>query len=115
MALVGPTMKVENWIGTLRQLETSTEGKGVVRVRIAPDIDILTWNNALTDTLHDTMIEKNTSAYETLMQSAVGEQVRVSGNFIGADSDGVLETSLTIKGAMDAPEFLFHFTNIQKY
>lgn len=57
----------------------------------------------------------------TLIQSGgnsqwqvIGDKVRISGNFFQADADGVFENSMTIRGAMTAPEFLFRFTAISK-
>ncbi|AYG73609.1 hypothetical protein [Rhizobium sp. CCGE532] len=107
-------LTVQNWTGTLRNLETSTEGKAIVTVRLVSDVDVLTWNNSLSDVIHRTMIDKGTPLYAALMNMSVGDPVTVSGSFIPSDQDGALETSLTIDGSMTAPEFLFQFSNISK-
>ncbi len=107
-------LTVERWTGTLRKLETNTEGKAIVTVRLAPGVDLLTWNNSISDAMHQTMIDKGTSLYAALMTMSVGDPVTVSGSFLSSDQDGVWETSMTIDGSMTAPEFLFHFTNISK-
>ncbi|MGA6114762.1 hypothetical protein [Agrobacterium radiobacter] len=109
---LGSQLRVNEWSGTLRKLETNGDGKGVITVRIAPDLDLLTWNNSLSDSLHGTLIDKGTELYDVLMNMAVGDKVRISGNFFQADADGVFENSMTIRGAMTAPEFLFRFTAI---
>ncbi len=111
---LGSQLRVNEWSGTLRKLETNGDGKGVITVRIAPDLDLLTWNNSLSDSLHGTLIDKGTELYDVLMNMAVGDKVRISGNFFQADADGVFENSMTIRGAMTAPEFLFRFTAISK-
>lgn len=114
MASLGPQRRVSEWVGTLRKLETNGDGKAVIAVRIAPDLDLLTWNNSLSDSLHGTLIDKGTQLYGVLMDMAVGDKVKVSGNFFPADADGLFEQSITIRGAMTAPEFLFKFTDISK-
>lgn len=115
LSAVGPQMRVQDWIGTLRQLETSIEGRGIITVQISPQVSVMTWNNSLTDAIYQTMIEKGTPSYAALMAMTVGDKVRFSGNFISAETDGVLEGSLTIRGAMTDPEFLFRFSDITKY
>lgn len=112
--VLGSQLIAENWIGTLRNLETNTEGKAIVSVRLASGVDLLTWNNALSDTMHQTMIDKGTPVYAALMNMTVGDPVMVSGKFVPSDQDGALETSMTIDGSMNAPEFLFRFNQISK-
>ncbi|MDR6819588.1 RNA polymerase subunit RPABC4/transcription elongation factor Spt4 [Neorhizobium sp. 2083] len=114
LSALGSQLQVDGWVGTLRKLETNMDGKAVITVRLAPDLDILTWNNAVSDVLHSTMVEKGTPLYAALMNMAVGDRVTVSGTFVRAENDGIFEQSLTIKGAMTAPEFLFRFNTISK-
>jgi RNA polymerase subunit RPABC4/transcription elongation factor Spt4 len=114
LAALGSQLQADGWVGTLRKLETNGDGKAIVTVRIAPDLDILTWNNALSDALHSTMIEKGTPLYAALMNMAIGDKVTVSGTFVRAEDDGIFEQSLTIAGSMTAPEFLFRFRTISK-
>ena len=47
-----------SWVGTISQLETNTEGKAILSIRVSPDIEIKTWNNALSDINSNTLIEK---------------------------------------------------------
>lgn len=111
---VGGQLRAEGWSGTLRKLETNNDGDAVVSVRVASNIDLATWNNAISDVLHSTLIEKGTPLYATLVNMSVGDKIKVSGNFIRAEADGLFEQSITIRGAMTAPEFLFKFDHISK-
>ncbi|NTA49630.1 hypothetical protein G6L34_16085 [Agrobacterium tumefaciens] len=111
---VGGQLRADGWSGTLRKLETNGDGNAVVVVRVAPNIDLATWNNAMSDVLHSTLIEKGTPLYAALVNMSAGDKVKVSGNFIRAEADGLYEQSITIRGAMTAPEFLFKFTDISK-
>nr|WP_278376829.1 hypothetical protein [Brucella anthropi] len=105
---------IEGWKGTLQKLETNTEGKAIISVRLSPAIKLVTWNNALSDLADRTMIEKGTPLYTTLANMSVGDAVEFSGSFLSSGQDGVRETSLTIRGAMTAPDFLFRFSDISK-
>ncbi|PYG55240.1 zinc ribbon domain-containing protein [Rhizobium sp. UGM030330-04] len=111
---VGGQLRADGWSGTLRKLETNGDGNAVVVVRVASNINLTTWNNAISDVLHSTLIEKGTPLYATLMNMSAGDRVKVSGDFIRAEADGLFEQSITIRGAMTAPEFLFKFTDISK-
>lgn len=105
---------IKGWKGTLQKLETNTEGKAIISVRLSPTIKLVTWNNALSDMADQTMIEKGTAPYTALANMSVGDAVEFSGSFLSSGQDGVRETSLTIRGAMTAPDFLFRFSDISK-
>lgn len=111
---MGGQLRADGWSGTLRKLETNGDGNAVVAVRVAPNIDLVTWGNAMSDVLHSTLIEKGTPLYAALVNMSVGDKVKASGNFIRDEADGLFEQSITIRGAMTAPEFLFKFTDISK-
>ncbi|WP_132073632.1 hypothetical protein [Sinorhizobium americanum] len=111
---LGSQRSVNGWIGTIRRLETTSEGKAILAVRLSPDADIMTWNNALSDIADGTLIDKGTPLYEALLNMSVGDSVAVSGSFFPSAEDGVKETSLTIRGSMSEPEFLFRFQDVSK-
>lgn len=111
---VGGQLRADGWSGTVRKLETNGDGNAVLVVRVAPNIDLVTWNNAISDLLHPTMIEKGTPLYAALVNMSPGDKIQLSGNFIRAETDGLFEQSITVRGAMTAPEFLFKFTDISK-
>lgn len=111
---LGAERRADKWSGTLRKLETNGDGNAVVVVRVAPNINLATWNNSISDVMHSTLIEKGTPLYAALVNMSAGDKVKVSGSFIHADADGLFEQSITIRGAMTDPEFLFKFTDISK-
>lgn len=104
---------VNSWIGTINQLKTNTEGKAVLSVRISPDIEIKTWNNALSDMAYNTLIEKGTPVFNSLFDLSNGQRVKFSGSFVPSEDDFIKETSLTIDGSMRKPEFLFKFKSVK--
>lgn len=108
-----PNVSVERWSGTIRRLETNSEGKAVLSVMIAKDIDLQTWNNALSDIGANTLIEKDDPLYDKLLTASVGAQVLFSGSFFRSSKDGVQENSFTTTGSIRAPEFLFKFADVE--
>ncbi|MQW55656.1 hypothetical protein [Sinorhizobium meliloti] len=111
---LGSRRSVAGWLGSIRQLETNSDGNAILAVRLSPNTEIATWNNALSDIADGTLIKKGTPLYSRLLNMSVGDTVAVSGNFFPSDADGVKETSLTIRGSMNEPEFLFHFQDVSK-
>ena len=104
---------ISSWIGTISQLETNSDGKAIVSIAISPRIEIQTWNNALSDIGSNTLIEKGSSLYSSLLQLTKGQMVEFSGVFFESDTDYLKETSMTIDGSMRSPEFLFNFRTIK--
>lgn len=111
---LGSQRSIAGWRGTISRLETNTEGKAILAVRLSPNTHVGTWNNAISDIMDGTLIEKGTPIYTALLTMSVGDAVTVSGSFLPSDEDGVKEASLTIRGAMSDPEFLFRFHDISK-
>jgi len=104
---------VSGWFGTINALETNTEGKAILSIRISPDIEIKTWNNALSDINSYTLIEKGSDLYNRLLELSVGQRVKFSGSFFPSGEDFFEETSMTIDGSMKNPEFLFKFRSVE--
>lgn len=103
---------VSSWVGTINQLKTNTEGKAILSVRISPNIEIKTWNNALSDIASNTLIEKGTPVFNSLFNLSSGQRVKFSGSFFPSETDFIQETSMTIDGSMRTPEFLFKFKSV---
>ena len=82
-------------------------------MRIAPNIYLKTWNNAVSDFGSNTLIEKSDPLYGRLLTSSVGDNIEFSGTFFSSGKDGVEETSLTIAGSLEEPEFLFKFKSLE--
>ena len=104
---------VSSWVGKINQLETNTEGKAILSIKISPNIEIKTWNNALSDINSNTLIAKGSKLYNSLFELSRGQQVEFSGSFFSSQSDYIEETSITIQGSMRSPEFLFKFKSVR--
>ena len=104
---------ITSWVGTINILETNTDGNAILSVRISPDIEVKTWNNALSDINSNTLIEKELPIYNSLFELSSGQQIEFSGDFFPSKADYIEETSMTIDGSMRNPEFLFKFKSIK--
>ena len=105
---------IDSWVGKISQLETNSEGNAILSVKISPYIEIKTWNNAISDLASDTLIEKETPLYNDLINLARGKKVKFSGHFLSSQEDYIEEQSVTIRGSMKNPEFVFKFISIEQ-
>ena len=102
-----------SWVGEINQLETNMEGKAILSIKISPDIEIKTWNNAFSDINANTLISKGSALYSSLLELSLNQQVVFSGSFFRSQTDYVEETSMTIEGSMSNPEYLFKFKSVK--
>jgi hypothetical protein len=102
------------WIGTIAELSSNGDGKGVISIEVAPDVHVATWNNALSDIGSDTLIEPASSLFKRLAAMRRGDIVKFSGNFNSSQVDCVGEQSVTLDGSMTDPVFTMRFTSISK-
>jgi len=106
--------EVDGWIGTIKRLQTNSEGRAILVVSISPHIDLVTWNNAISDLIDSTLIDKGTPLFNALSNMSIGDKVFVSGIFLSSDDDWIRENSITLRGSMMNPEFLFRFHEVIK-
>jgi len=107
------SMRADGWIGHIAELDTTPDGDAVLSVRVGPGIEVTTWNNRFSDMLTGTLIGKGSGVYRALLSLRVGDEVMFDGHFFPSDQDFVIETSVTERGSMLTPEFLFSFESIQ--
>jgi uncharacterized protein YecT (DUF1311 family) len=113
----GLSLVVNNWVGKVEKIDSNADGKGVLSVSIAPDVVIKTWNNAVSDMMDKTLIEPGTPVFQTASAMKRGQYVTFSGLLYRAKSSGdcLRESSLTLKGKVKEPEFIFKFDQIAAY
>lgn len=103
---------VRNWEGTIYDLSSNSDGKGVLTITIGPHVWIKTWNNSLSDIGDNTLLSPSSPVYAAALSLRKGQKVRFSGSFIPNDTDCVREGSLTQNGSMTDPEFIMRFTEL---
>lgn len=102
---------IDSWVGEIAHLSTNSEGQAILEILISPNIRLLTWNNMISDISFNTMIPINSNLFQKLKNLEVGQRVSFSGKFFYGE-DFIYEKSMTIKGSMKNPEFLFSFSDI---
>jgi hypothetical protein len=105
--------RVSGWIGTVETLSSNNDGKGVLSVRVGPDVHVKTWNNSLSDIGDNTLIEPGSPIFQQATALTVGQTVRFSGTFLRSDADCIREASMTLVGSISSPEFVFRFSEIE--
>lgn len=111
---LGRSLSVQDWIGQVSTRSTNGDGKGVLGVTLADSTLLTTWNNGLSDVGDHTLVEPGSVIFQTMGTLQDGDWVRISGHFFRSDTDCVKENSLTIRGSMTSPAFLFKFDFISR-
>jgi len=107
--------RASNWIGQIAKLSSNSDGLGVLQIRIAPDVHIETWGNALSDYGDNTLISPKSPVFAAAVQMENGQWVTFSGTFVRSSTDCVRERSLTIRGSMTEPSFIMRFRSVSTF
>jgi uncharacterized protein YecT (DUF1311 family) len=105
-----PEREVSGWTGRVTTLDANSDGKGVLGIEIAPNVQVKTWNNALSDMFDKTLIDPSSDAFRQASALKKGQVVSFSGRFLpGSEGDCLREGSVTLSGKVSSPEFIFQF------
>jgi hypothetical protein len=109
------SFSVNDWIGQVSSMQTTSDGHGILYVRLPGNTSatVQTWNNGLSDSGSGTLISPGSALFEQVSHLAIGDKVIFSGTFAAGNLDYLRETSLTEAGSMTEPEFIFTFRTVQ--
>ncbi len=108
--------EVKDWIGTVTNIDSNSDGKGVLAIQITPGVTVKTWNNALSDIGTGTLIDPTSPVFKSASLMKPGQIVLFSGEFFPSGEDAcLLESSMTLRGKVESPEFIFKFSSISLY
>ncbi len=106
------------WIGTVETLSSTSNGKGVLKIRISPHITVSTHNNSISDALSgapSTLIDPASALSQQVASLNQGDQVKFSGQFKpSSGTDCIDEESVTQAGSMEDPEYIMVFSDVRK-
>jgi hypothetical protein len=109
-------LSVDNWVGTLKKIDANSDGKGVLEISLAKDVEVTTWNNDFSDRSDHTLIEPGSPLFQTASSMKKGQTVTFAGRFFsGGEGDCLKEGSVTLSGKLSEPEFIFRFSSISSY
>jgi hypothetical protein len=98
-----------NWHGTVESISVNNDGEVSLSINIGEKVTIRTeygWFSS-------TKIEPSASFYNVLSSIKSGQAIQFSGTFQSSSEDCLQENSITLRGGMTDPEFIFKFDNIQ--
>jgi Flp pilus assembly protein TadD len=113
--LASINFRAEDWVGTVKKIDSNSDGKGVMAISLSRDLTLTTWNIELADISANTLIQPRTELFQTASLLKEGQQVAFSGTFIPDRDDCIKEASLTLRGKLDDPEFIFRFSSVARY
>jgi hypothetical protein len=73
---------------------------------------VKTWNNSLSDIGDHTLLEPGSAPHTQAVDLRPGQSVEFSGTFLAGDKDCFRESSITQRGSMSEPEWIFRFQTI---
>jgi hypothetical protein len=107
-----PNRVVNSWIGRVDTLSTNGDGKGVIVLEFGNKMSVKTWNNSLSDVSDKTLIDPSSSLFIVATQLKKAQLVRFSGQFFRSQADCIEESSMSLLGSINEPEFIFRFQSI---
>lgn len=112
-ATLSKDKKIKNWAGKVKTVSANSDGYGVLALEIAPDIELKTWNNAFSDSRHHTLIAPDSELFSVASDLKPGDTVSFSGRFIPSSKDCIVESSMTLYGKVNEPEYIFKFSGLK--
>jgi hypothetical protein len=104
----------QEWIGTISQLSSSNDGKGVLYIKLSDHLVVGTSNNSFSDTGDNTLIEPGSAVFKSAVELKKGDVVAFKGGFKRDEKDCISESSMTLDGSMTDPFFLIRFSMVRK-
>jgi hypothetical protein len=84
-------------------------------VSVAKGINLTTWNNDLSDIGDNTLIPPGTEVFRVASSLKNGQRVVFSGSFIPKTEGCIDESSITLRGKIEDPDFIFRFSRVALY
>lgn len=106
-------MSITDWVGKVKKISSNSDGKGVFSVEIAEGVEIKTWNNSISDMGYKTLMEPGSQIFQSASSLSIGDAVLFSGSFFEDKSTCIKESSLSLSGKVDKPEFIFLFSSVK--
>ena len=113
--LASVQFRAQDWIGTVTKVDSNSDGKGVLAISASKNVRVETWNNDLSDIEDNTLIQPRTELFQRASLLREGQLVSFSGSFIPEREDCIKESSMTLRGKLDDPEFVFRFSSVAPY
>lgn len=108
-----PGGTVDGWVGKIIEIGANNEGKAHVRIEIADNLVVQTWNNAFSDYADNTLIDPSAPFFSSLTTMEEGSLVRFSGSFVPDGAGSCLKkANLTNVFYATDPNWIMSFSDI---
>ena len=123
-------LKISDWDGIIEKIGANSDGKGIISIRlnytlipegeterVKLDVKLGTRNNSISDFADNTLLEPGTPLFSSISNTfSQGMHVRFSGEFKkDSENECIKEKSLSLKGKVIEPAFVFQFYDLKKY
>ncbi|MDY0164516.1 hypothetical protein [Desulfobotulus sp.] len=115
IAEILPDKSATHWLGVVKEIGATSDGKGILAINIDGGIQIKTYNNFFSDAGPKTLIPPDSDLYKVLLTLNPGSRVVFSGSFFESRQDYINEISISEAGSMRMPEFLMRFSFVERY
>jgi len=105
--------QVWDWTGFITEVSSNGDGYGVLTIETGKGTTIGTWNNAFSDDGYKTLLKPEDPVLEVAATLQPGQAVMFSGTFFRSKTDCIKESSLTLRGSMLQPDFIFKFSKLE--
>ncbi len=110
---LSPGVSAVNWTGYVDSVDSNSDGKGVLKIKLANSVYATTWNNAVSDVMDNTLLEPGSEIFRTASQLEKRDPVVFSGSFFRDNERCIKESSLSLRGKLEDPEFIFKFSSVK--
>jgi len=105
--------QVKDWVGTVQKVSSDGEGKGVLNVSMSTIANAKTWHDFISDIGDLTLIRHGTPLHDAVVQLNRDDTIIFSGTFLRDNKNCFRESSLTQRGSMTDPDWVFRFSSVK--
>lgn len=105
-------MSFKDWVGTIKKIDSNSDGYAVLEIEIARNIYVRTLNNALSDKFHKTLLKPDTPLFDKVANMKKGQQVKFSGKFFKDNETCIFDSSLSLDVKLTEPKYIFRFSDV---
>lgn len=103
---------MQNWVGKILEIGANGDGYAHVRIEIAPNVVVQTWNNAFSDFEDDTLIKPSQPFFDKLVGMEEDALVTFSGTLLSSSDSCLKGSNLTDTFYGYDPNFITRFADI---
>jgi hypothetical protein len=109
-----PSLRVRDWEGILEPMTTNSNGDATIRVKLGQSDSVRLVTHGGWSSFSARPVRIGTPVYAKFADLQAGDAILVSGEFVIGTRDYLAEVSMTERGSMTDPAFIFIFDDVKK-